>query len=48
VEGTTARYKVREQLTGVSFPSDAVGTTQSVTGVVVVNPDGSIVPSAAS
>ena len=26
VEGTTARYKVREQLAGVSFPSDAVGT----------------------
>ena len=42
VEGTTARYKVREQLAGVSFPSDAVGTTQSVTGVVVINPDGSI------
>ena len=41
-EGTTARYKVREQLAGISFPSDAVGTTQSVTGTVVVNPDGSI------
>ncbi len=42
VEGTTARYKVREQLAGVNFPSDAVGTTQSVVGVVVINPDGSI------
>lgn len=42
VEGTTARYKVREQLAGVNFPSDAVGTTQSVVGVVVVNPDGSV------
>jgi polyisoprenoid-binding protein YceI len=41
-EGTTARYKVREQLAGISFPSDAVGTTQSVTGTVVLNPDGSI------
>jgi polyisoprenoid-binding protein YceI len=41
-EGTTARYKVREQLAGISFPSDAVGTTQSVTGSVVLNPDGSI------
>jgi polyisoprenoid-binding protein YceI len=41
-EGTTARYKVREQLAGISFPSDAVGTTQSVTGTIVVNPDGSI------
>jgi polyisoprenoid-binding protein YceI len=41
-EGTTARYKVREQLAGVSFPSDAVGTTQAVTGAIVVNPDGTI------
>ena len=41
-EGTTARYKVREQLAGISFPSEAVGTTQSVTGTVVLNPDGSI------
>ncbi|MEO7190214.1 MAG: YceI family protein [Vicinamibacterales bacterium] len=40
--GTTARYKVREQLAGISFPSDAVGTTDSVTGTIVVNPDGSI------
>jgi polyisoprenoid-binding protein YceI len=42
VEGTKARYKVREQLAGVSFPSDAVGTTESVTGTIVVNPDGTI------
>ena len=41
-EGTKARYKVREQLAGISFPSDAVGTTESVTGTVIVNPDGSI------
>ncbi len=41
-EGTTARYKVREQLAGISFPSDAVGTTEGVTGTIVVNPDGSI------
>jgi len=40
--GTRARYKVREQLAGVSFPSDAVGTTEAVTGAIVVNPDGSI------
>ena len=30
--GTTARYKVREQLAGISFPSDAVGTTSAATG----------------
>jgi polyisoprenoid-binding protein YceI len=40
--GTVARYKVREQLAGISFPSDAVGTTQAVTGTIVVNPDGTI------
>ena len=41
-EGTTARYKVREQLAGVSFPSDAVDHDQRLSGVIVVNPDGSI------
>lgn len=40
--GSKARYKVREQLAGISFPSEAVGTTESVTGVIVVNPDGTI------
>jgi polyisoprenoid-binding protein YceI len=40
--GTRARYKVREQLAGINFPSDAVGTTESVTGVIVIKPDGSI------
>jgi polyisoprenoid-binding protein YceI len=38
--GTTARYKVTEQLAGISFPSDAVGTTQAITGALIVNPDG--------
>jgi len=37
-----ARYKVREQLAGINFPSDAVGTTETVTGTIVVKPDGSI------
>lgn len=41
-QGTKARYRVREQLAGINFPSDAVGTTESVTGTIVVNPDGSI------
>jgi polyisoprenoid-binding protein YceI len=40
--GTTARYKVREQLAGINFPSDAVGTTDAVTGAIVVKPDGTI------
>ena len=42
VTGSKARYRVREQLAGISFPSDAVGTTDSVTGAIVVNPDGTI------
>jgi polyisoprenoid-binding protein YceI len=42
--GTRARYKVTEQLAGISFPSDAVGTTEAVTGAIIVNPDGSIAP----
>lgn len=40
--GTRARYKVQEQLAGVNFPSEAVGTTEAVKGTIVVNPDGSI------
>ena len=42
IEGTKARFKVQEQLAGVNFPSEAVGTTEAVTGTIVVNPDGSI------
>ena len=40
--GSKARYRVREQLAGISFPSDAVGTTEAVTGTIVVKPDGTI------
>jgi polyisoprenoid-binding protein YceI len=41
-DGSTASYRVQEQLAGVNFPSDAVGTTSSVTGTLVIMPDGSI------
>jgi polyisoprenoid-binding protein YceI len=41
-DGSSASYRVREQLAGIDFPSDAVGTTPSVTGMVVINPDGSV------
>lgn len=37
-----AAYRVREQLAGISFPNDAVGTTSDVTGVLVLGPDGAI------
>jgi polyisoprenoid-binding protein YceI len=43
-QGTKARYKVTEQLAGINFPSEAVGTTEAITGAIVVNPDGSIAP----
>ncbi len=45
-EGTKARYKVAERLVGVNFGTDAVGTTEAVTGTVVVRADGSIDSSA--
>ena len=40
--GTKARYRVQEQLAGINFPSEAVGTTETVAGSIAVNPDGSI------
>lgn len=36
-EGNEARYRVREQLAGLSFPNDAVGVTAAVTGEIVVD-----------
>lgn len=41
----TARFRVREQLAGVSLPNDAVGSTQEISGTVVGKMDGSIVSS---
>jgi polyisoprenoid-binding protein YceI len=43
-QGTKARYRVTEQLAGISFPNEAVGTTETITGSIIVNPDGSIAP----
>jgi len=37
-----ASYSIREQLARLSFPSDAVGKTQAVSGSITVNADGSI------
>ncbi len=39
--GTKATYRVREQLAGISFPDDAIGATDGVTGTLVLLPDGS-------
>src|ERR1019366_6494096 len=41
-EGTKASYRVKEQLAGLNFPDDAIGATESVTGSLVLAPDGSI------
>lgn len=38
----TARYRVSEQLVGLSVLSDAVGTTDAVTGSIVIAPDGTV------
>lgn len=45
-EKSQARYRVREQLVGLSLPDDAVGTTNSFTGTIVGKTDGTIVSSA--
>jgi len=41
--GNEARYRVREQLARLSFPSDAVGATSALTGTLVLAADGSVV-----
>ena len=41
-----ARYRVREQLAALQFPSDAVGRTKAISGTVAFAGDGSIISSA--
>lgn len=41
--GNEARYRVREQLASVSFPTDAVGTTGALTGRLVLDDRGRVV-----
>lgn len=40
--GNEARYRVREQLASIEFPSDAVGVTKAITGALVIE-DGMVV-----
>jgi polyisoprenoid-binding protein YceI len=40
------RYRVREQLAGLSFPNDAVGATRAVEGVVGIDGQGRVAPGA--
>jgi polyisoprenoid-binding protein YceI len=42
-EGTEVRYRVREQLAGLNFPNDAVGTTGAVEGAVAFDAQGRVV-----
>jgi polyisoprenoid-binding protein YceI len=41
-ERSEARYRVREQLAGISFPSDAVGTTSAIDGSIFFSALGAI------
>jgi polyisoprenoid-binding protein YceI len=43
IDGSSATYRVQEQFVGINFPSDAVGTSPTVAGTLVIAPDGSIV-----
>jgi polyisoprenoid-binding protein YceI len=43
-EGSQAAFRVREQLAGHSFPNDAVGTTKSIAGQLVIDQMGKILP----
>lgn len=43
-EQTEVRYRVREQLAGVAFTSDAVGSSRAVEGIVVFADAGRVVP----
>lgn len=42
--GNEARYRVREQLMSINLPSDAVGATSAVTGGVVLDARGKVIP----
>jgi polyisoprenoid-binding protein YceI len=45
-QGNEARYRVREQLVNVDFPNDAVGATSAITGQLVLDAQGQVVPGA--
>jgi polyisoprenoid-binding protein YceI len=43
-DGSSATYRVTEQFVGVAFTNEAVGTTNTVTGTLTIQPDGDIKP----
>jgi polyisoprenoid-binding protein YceI len=42
--GNEARFKVREQLAELPLPSDAIGVTRVITGAIVLDENGRVVP----
>src|SRR5688572_12126075 len=42
-ERSEARYRIREQLAGLNFPNDAVGTTRAIEGGIALDAQGRIV-----
>jgi polyisoprenoid-binding protein YceI len=43
IDGSSGTYRVQEQFVGINFPSDAVATSPTVAGTLVIAPDGLIV-----
>jgi len=43
-EGNEARYRVREQLANIDFPTDAIGASDGVTGALVFDDHGTLLP----
>jgi polyisoprenoid-binding protein YceI len=44
MDGSSASYRVTEQLVGINFPNDAIGTSPTVAGSLTIAADGSISP----
>jgi polyisoprenoid-binding protein YceI len=42
-DGSEVRYRVREQLVGLSFPNDAVGVTSAIEGTIAFDSQGRVV-----
>jgi polyisoprenoid-binding protein YceI len=42
--GNEARYLVREELVGIDFPYDAIGKTSAITGAIVLDAKGRLLP----
>jgi polyisoprenoid-binding protein YceI len=43
-DGSEVRYRVREQLVGLSFPNDAVGATSAIEGAIAFDRQGRLLP----